>query len=195
MKNNVYILDTETTGLPKNYKAKVSDLDNWPRLVQFAAQTYSLDGRLLRQYTAIVKPVGYDIPKKASDIHGITHERALAEGCRLQDVLRVIHEDISDAQVIVGHNLIGYDYNIIGSELIRAGFPTIRPPRKRIDTMLELIKFCNLRGAYGPKWPKLQEAHVKMFNREFEGAHDAMHDVKATAAIFWEAVRRGIIEI
>jgi hypothetical protein len=28
--------DTETTGLPKNYKAPVTDLNNWPRLVQLA---------------------------------------------------------------------------------------------------------------------------------------------------------------
>ena len=28
--------DTETTGLPKIFKADVSDSDNWPRLVQLA---------------------------------------------------------------------------------------------------------------------------------------------------------------
>jgi len=25
--------DTETTGLPRNWKAPVTDLDNWPRMV------------------------------------------------------------------------------------------------------------------------------------------------------------------
>lgn len=30
------IFDTETTGLQKNWKAPVSDIDNWPRLVQIA---------------------------------------------------------------------------------------------------------------------------------------------------------------
>ena len=28
--------DTETTGLPRNWSAPVSDLNNWPRLVQIA---------------------------------------------------------------------------------------------------------------------------------------------------------------
>jgi len=28
--------DTETTGLPRNYKAPATDLANWPRLVQIA---------------------------------------------------------------------------------------------------------------------------------------------------------------
>ncbi len=30
------IFDTETTGLPKNYNAPLTDADNWPRLVQLA---------------------------------------------------------------------------------------------------------------------------------------------------------------
>ena len=28
--------DTETTGLPKNWKAPVTDTENWPRIVQIA---------------------------------------------------------------------------------------------------------------------------------------------------------------
>ena len=32
------IFDTETTGLPKNWNAPVSDIDNWPRCVQIAWQ-------------------------------------------------------------------------------------------------------------------------------------------------------------
>lgn len=36
--------DTETTGLPKNYKAPASDSDNWPRLVQIAWSIYDAEG-------------------------------------------------------------------------------------------------------------------------------------------------------
>ena len=32
--------DTETTGLPKNWKAPITDLENWPRLVQLAWLVY-----------------------------------------------------------------------------------------------------------------------------------------------------------
>ena len=28
--------DTETTGLPRNWKAPVTDLNNWPRMIQIA---------------------------------------------------------------------------------------------------------------------------------------------------------------
>ena len=36
------IFDTETTGLPKNYNAPITDTDNWPRLVQLAWQLHDL---------------------------------------------------------------------------------------------------------------------------------------------------------
>ena len=33
---SLLFFDTETTGVPRNYKAPASDLKNWPRLVQIA---------------------------------------------------------------------------------------------------------------------------------------------------------------
>jgi hypothetical protein len=38
--------DTETTGLPKNWKAPVTDLNNWPRLVQLAFLLFDNNGNL-----------------------------------------------------------------------------------------------------------------------------------------------------
>ena len=38
--------DSETTGLPKNYKAPLSDSDNWPRLVQLGWQINDNKGKL-----------------------------------------------------------------------------------------------------------------------------------------------------
>jgi len=43
----ILFFDTETTGLPKNWKAPVEQLDNWPRLVQIAWQVYSSTTRNL----------------------------------------------------------------------------------------------------------------------------------------------------
>ena len=34
------IFDTETTGLPRNYNAPISDSENWPRAVQIAWQLH-----------------------------------------------------------------------------------------------------------------------------------------------------------
>ena len=43
----ILIFDTETTGLPHNKTAPVSDVDNWPRLVQIAWQLHEPDGKLV----------------------------------------------------------------------------------------------------------------------------------------------------
>ena len=44
------IFDTETTGLPRDYSAPITQLDNWPRLVQLAWQ--------LHDHTEHYNPVG-----------------------------------------------------------------------------------------------------------------------------------------
>lgn len=69
--------DTETTGVPKNYKAPSSNTDNWPRLVQLAWILTDDHGETINSGNLIVKPNGFTIPTEASRIHGITTEKAL----------------------------------------------------------------------------------------------------------------------
>ena len=71
------IFDTETTGLPHNKTAPITDLNNWPRLVQIAWQLHNAQGKLLSQKNFLVKPDGFDIPFKAEQVHGISTKRAL----------------------------------------------------------------------------------------------------------------------
>lgn len=54
--------DTETTGLPKRWNAPVTDLENWPRLVQLAWIMYDDRGNMLESRDVIVKPEGFTIP-------------------------------------------------------------------------------------------------------------------------------------
>ena len=79
--------DTETTGIPQNYKAPCTDTDNWPRLVQLGWILTDANGQELGRGNRIVRPDGFEIPTAASDVHGITTERALAEGEPLHDVM------------------------------------------------------------------------------------------------------------
>ena len=64
------VFDTETTGLPNNFNAPVSDSGNWPRMVQIAWQLHDDEGNLIENQDYIIKPEGYDIPFNASRIHG-----------------------------------------------------------------------------------------------------------------------------
>lgn len=186
--------DTETTGLPRSWNAPVSDVDNWPRLVQLAYMGFDGDGKQLSRVDMIVRPEGFTIPAEASRIHGITTERAMREGLPLDEVLAAFKTQLDQAQYLVGHN-IGFDEKIVGAEFLRAGGQPIPADKVRICTMHSTANYCAIPGPRGNKWPKLIELHSKLFNSEFEEAHNAAADVAATAKCFWELKRRGIIRI
>ena len=109
------IFDTETTGLPKNWKAPVSDTDNWPRCVQIAWQLHDELGNLVEANSFIIKPHGYDIPYESEKIHGISTLLAELEGEKLEIVLKEFNNSISKSKFIIGHN-VNFDLNVIGCE-------------------------------------------------------------------------------
>lgn len=55
--NNLTFFDCETTGLPKNWKAPMSDIDNWPRVIQLAWLMCDDQGNLVTQGQYLIKPV------------------------------------------------------------------------------------------------------------------------------------------
>jgi DNA polymerase III epsilon subunit-like protein len=109
----ILFFDTETTGLPKNYKAPVTDLENWPRLVQLAYILQDYDGNTILKGDYIIKPNGFTIPSDSSEIHGISTDRAMIEGKELEIVLDEFNALIESAEYIVAHN-ISFDEKING---------------------------------------------------------------------------------
>ena len=105
--------DTETTGLPRNWKAPLTDLNNWPRLVQLAYLFYDKNGNKISAGDFIIKPEGFTIPADASRIHGISTERAIREGHLLQTVLQDFQSLINQAEYLVAHNM-RFDEKIVG---------------------------------------------------------------------------------
>lgn len=184
--------DTETTGLPRNWKAPVTDLNNWPRMVQLAFLLCDPEGNEISGGDYIIRPEGYTIPADASRIHGITTERALLEGRPLPEVLEVFNSLIPQASYLVAHN-ISFDEKIIGAEFLRCHMPNGLNGRRKICTMESTTNFCAINGPYGYKWPKLSELHYKLFRTGFEEAHNAAADIRATVKCFWELKRRGIL--
>ena len=116
------ILDTETTGLPEKYDAPVTDVDNWPRLVQLAWQLHNNKGDLVESKNYIIKPENFSIPYSAEKVHGISTEKALKIGEELKFILHEFAESLSKSQFIIGHN-IEFDKNIIGAEYVRTNIP------------------------------------------------------------------------
>ena len=187
--------DTETTGIPKDYKAPCTNTDNWPRLIQLGWLLTDAEGRILSEGNHIVRPDGFEIPKAASDVHGITTEFALENGKPLLDVIFAFGADLNQAECVIGHNL-DYDLHIVGAEYVRLGYDSrIMFARPTLCTMQATIQYCNIPGRFGPKWPKLMELYTKLFGQEFDGAHDAMADIVATKECFFELIRRGIVRL
>lgn len=180
--------DTETTGLPRNWKAPVTDLSNWPRMVQLAYLNYDEDGAKISGGDFIIKPEGFAIPSDASRIHGISTERANKEGKNLLSVLKEFENLVNKADYLVAHNM-SFDEKIVGAEFLRCNMKNSIAQKRKICTMESSTNFCAIDGPYGYKWPKLSELHFKLFGTGFKEAHNAVVDITATAKCFWELKR------
>ena len=182
-KNKLLFYDTETTGLPKNWNAPISNLSNWPRMVQLAWLLYDVDGHKVAAADHIILPVGYTIPPFVAKIHGISHQRAEKEGVALRFVLDEFLVALAEADTVVGHN-IGFDNKIIGAELLRNDLPNLVEEKSSICTMMKSASFCGIRNRFGYKWPTLAELHQKLFQVGFNNAHNAAIDIEVTAKCF-----------
>ena len=184
--------DTETTGLPKNWKAPVTDLDNWPRMIQIAWILCDAQGNKIDTQVHIIKPEGFTIPTEASNVHGITTEMANEQGIPLIEVLHRFNDAVAQSDYIGAHN-ISFDEKIMGAELLRKDVPSSFESTKKLCTMKSSTEYCKIPGLYGYKWPTLSELHIKLFGEDFEDAHDALVDISITEKCFWELRNRGVI--
>jgi|GEM_PF-3517687 len=213
------LFDTETTGVPKRKDASLWDYDNWPRLVQIAYLFIDSYGREIASFDYIIKPDGFIIPKEALAVHGISTGYAYENGKDRWDVLREFVHFVDLADVIIGHN-IDFDINIVGSEMERMeiwrmheddygydeygsslyvykNFIDRLSKKRRICTMKSAVNYCKFpnNNGYGYRYPKLQELYKKLFGKEFEGAHNALSDIRATYKCFVELAKRGVLDI
>ncbi len=189
------IFDTETTGLPRDYSAPVTDVDNWPRVVQLSWQLHAADGSLMNAHDYIVKPEGFTIPFNSEKVHGISTERALKEGYPLAEVLSVFNEDLAKTKLVIGHN-VDFDIKITGAEYVRTNIDTSLLKIQKLDTKDASTDYCKIPGGYNGKykWPTLSELHKKLFGVAFDGAHNAAFDVDATARCFFGLIKEQVVE-
>lgn len=184
--------DTETTGLPKKRNAPVTDILNWPRVVQIAWMFCDEYGRNLNSECHIVKPDGFVIPFDAQNVHGISNEKAQREGKDLRYVLNRFSDAISKSSYLIAHNM-EFDYNVVGAEFLRKGMGNPLDCVNKICTMKSSTDYCKIPGNYGYKWPSLIELHYTLFNQVFQERHDAIYDVSMCAKCFFELKRRGVL--
>ena len=179
------VFDTETTGFSARN-----------RLVQLARQLYR-DEKLVEEKCFIVKPYKFTIPRQVVEIHGITTEIAMEKGLPLRTVLRHFLKALNLSDYIIGHN-VEYDIKVVHDEFYRMRIPNTLMAKKKIDTMKVSVNYVKLPPAKDftyYKYPKLKELYRFLFGRDFENAHNALADVKATAECFFELRRRGVVKV
>ncbi len=186
------IFDTETTGLPKDYKAPISDVNNWPRCVQIAWQLHDEWGNLIENRDFLIKPEGFNIPYDSERIHGISTELAAERGVGLSEALEHFKDVLKRSKFVVGQN-VGFDLNIIGCEFVRLQQENHLEKYAVLDTCTEVTaQMIKLPGGRGGRFklPTLSELHQYLFNAKFDEAHNATADVEATSRCFLELLRR-----
>jgi DNA polymerase III subunit epsilon len=191
-KKHILFFDCETNGLPLDYKASYTDVDNWPRVISLGWILANEEGVVIETGHHLIKPNGWQMPTEEFwTSKNYTQERFLAEGTEIELVLPHFYNSKLKADILVAHN-INFDHRIVWAEFIRAGM-TPRSGLHKICTMAKSTSYCKIPGKRGFKWPTLEELHFTLFNKGFEGAHDAFADVTACMNCFFELVKRGVL--
>lgn len=161
-------------------------------MVQLAWMLCDAAGVELASQCRIIIPDGYVIPDKAASIHGISTERAQAEGVPLRQAMDEFMAASALATKFVAHN-IAFDEKIVGAECLRLKLPIPFEKKPMLCTMKESTQYCRIPGPFGMKWPTLTELHTKLFGKPFEGAHDALADVGACKSAYYELKERKVM--
>lgn len=197
--NLILAYDTETQGLP--LFEKPSDDPRQPHIVQLGAILYDLDARAeLAVLDVIVRPTDWTIPDEVAAIHGITTERAMAEGIPEAEALaqllelwrdpiepafpreRLAHNETFDARILrIGLKRFFGD---AAADEWKAGKAQCTA---RLSTpILKLPPTPKMVAARRnhPKTPNLTEAHQHFFGEGFDGAHSALADCRACLRVY-----------
>ena len=156
----IVFFDLETTGL---------DLST-DRAVSIATLKIDLEGKT-EEKKILINPE-MDIPKEASDIHGITNEM-VADAPTFKQISKSLFSYFENCD-IAGFNSDYYDVPLLMKEFSRCGidFPTWEL------NLVDVLKFERMLNSN-----KLGEVYLRYTGKELEGAHDAMNDIKATFEI------------
>ena len=193
---NLLFFDCETNGLPIDYKASYTDVNNWPRVLSLSWILTDICGNILNQHYSLIRPDGWGVPTEKFWVdHGYTQAENMEKGLPIAEVIEKFMADKHQAAVLVAHNL-NFDHRIVWAEIIRLGL-TPKSGMHKICTMMKSTSHCRLPGKNGKgyKWPKLEELYQVLFQKSFDGAHNALADVEACRQSFFELMRLGVISI
>lgn len=206
--NIALFYDTETQGLP--LFDQPSEHPDQPHIVQLGAALVDLDTRIeLATLDLIVRPDGWTIPDDVAAVHGITTEKAMDLGVPevlVVDALLALWRQADGMHRLrIGHNE-SFDARILRIALKRhidhrepaAPLSDIWKAAKaectqRLATpILKLPPTDRMKAAkrFHYKSANLREAYQHFTGQPLEGAHNALVDVRACAAVYFAVAQQ-----
>lgn len=185
--------DFETSGLPD--WSQPSEAPHQPHIVEVAAKIIDMEKREVRdQFNVLVKPDGWTIDDGAAAVHGITMERATAEGVPESEVVTRLLAMAKDRTRIAYNQ--DFDARMFRIALFRFRDEAAADAWKKAPAECAAIRATPIVKApptakmiaakrFHHKKPTLAEAYAKLLGKPMEGAHTAMGDVDALIAIWF----------
>ena len=190
MNDFLLFVDTETSGIPRDWSLPYSARGNWPHIAQLAWVVYTRDGGEVKAENHYIQPSDYNPNPAASSVHGLTPAFLRTHGAARQVVLQRLHRDLTHYRPLVVAHFMQLDFHMVGVSFHRVGLT---------NPLLGLPLFCTMR-ATGPLlrhssqgFLRLPELYQRLFREPQPRAHDALADAYAAARCFFEMRRQGII--
>ncbi|GAB3295118.1 hypothetical protein GCM10027511_08640 [Hymenobacter humi] len=190
MREYLLFLDTETSGIPRDWSKPYSSRDNWPHIVQLAWVVYTRDGQEVKAENHYIQPNDYDMSPASGSIHGLTLDFLRQNGKSRHAVMHRLHRDLLRYHPLVVAHFMQLDYHMVSVGFYRAG---LQNPLEHLPTFCtmratgELVRYTNRR------FLRLGELYQRLFEEAMPQEHDALADAYATARCFFELERQGAI--
>lgn len=173
--------DFETTGLP-NWD-EPSNYGTQPHIVQLCACLVDVDTRkTIQSINLIATPYGWEIPKFAADIHGVTTEYASQVGVPEPMIVEALFALSRHATFRIAYNE-SFDQRIMRIGLKRF-FQAGCDPWKAQPTQC-VMQMARTAMGIG-KRPKLEDAYLEIMGKPLENSHSAAADTMACLDIYWK---------
>ena len=106
-----FIFDLETTGFKRN--SKILEIA-WIKYDSYLGKIISIGHQYFN---------AYEVPASSTEVHGLTAEslQQLSGGVWFEEYADALLAELEDVDIIVSHNLIGYDYPVLLNNLASCG--------------------------------------------------------------------------
>lgn len=190
MKHFVLFVDTETTGLPKNWSSPISDDRAWPSAVQVAWVIFDSSGNKVKEENHYISNADVAVSSGALKIHGLTSDFLKVNGIDRKQVLQHLKRDLDHYDPLVVGHFVELDLHVLGADFHRTSIEA---------DLFNYPVYCTMLGSdtfVRKPWVRylsLKDLHEHLFGHAKEDLHNALTDAHITASVFFEMKARGLL--